>query len=499
MIRPERSHSRVILALVVVVAALVGVGLLVLREGRPGPAAPVAIARGADLELRASVHPDVPRHGGNQIRFELRDAQGAPVDDTELDVRHSMSMAGMADMARSARAERLGNGVYQADLDLPMSGTWQLEIDATRAGTVVAIAGGSLTTGTPGLRLEDAPSASAGPSEGGRPVQAVRIDADRRQRTGIRTGLVERGPFVLGVRAAGRVTWDETTLVDVSLKTRGWVRELRANALGMPIQRGDVLFSVYSPELYAAQIEYLSALRSRQATSDGAPSLRTDALLRAARTRLRLWDVSDADVEALARRGTPSETLPIRAPAGGFLLEKNVVEGGTIEPGMRLFRIAPLGRVWIDAQLYEADVDVVTVGTPAVVRLSSQPGSTLEARVAYVYPTLENDTRTGRARLQLENPDLRLRPDMWADVELRVDRGERLLVPVSAVLYAGRRRVVFVDLGDGRLAPRDVEIGLGNGEVYEVVSGLEPGERVVVSGNFLVAAESRLRSALESW
>jgi Cu(I)/Ag(I) efflux system membrane fusion protein len=166
---------------------------------------------------------------------------------------------------------------------------------------------------------------------------------------------------------------------------------------------------------------------------------------------------------------------------------------------MRLFRIAPLGRVWIDAQLYEADVDVVTVGTPAVVRLSSQPGSTLEARVAYVYPTLENDTRTGRARLQLENPDLRLRPDMWADVELRVDRGERLLVPVSAVLYAGRRRVVFVDLGDGRLAPRDVEIGLGNGEVYEVVSGLEPGERVVVSGNFLVAAESRLRSALESW
>ncbi len=497
MSHPDRSRSRLLLVLGAVVATLFGVGMLLLRDRLQAPFGHVTIARSGGLELRASLHPGAPRQGDNALHLELRDAQGRPVDDAELDVRYSMSMAGMADMDRSARAEKLGGGAYRADLDLAMPGTWRLEIDATRAGASARLAAGSLTTGTPGLHLEGAPEASAASAGGRATAQAVRVDADRRQRIGIRTSVVERGPFALVVRAAGRVTWDETALVDVSLKTRGWVRELRANALGMKVQRGEVLFSVYSPELYAAQAEYLSALAGHQTT--GVATLRTDALLRAARTRLRLWDVSGGDVEALGRRGAPSETLPIRAPIGGFLLEKNVVEGGAIEPGARLFRIAPLGRVWIDVQLYEPDVDVVTVGTPALVRMSSLPGRTLDARVAYVYPTLESDTRTGRARLSLENPDLRMRPDMWADVELRVDRGERLLVPASAVVYAGRRRVVFVDLGDGRLAPRDVEIGLGNADAYEVLSGLEPGERVVVAGTFLVAAESRLSAALESW
>jgi Cu(I)/Ag(I) efflux system membrane fusion protein len=189
----------------------------------------------------------------------------------------------------------------------------------------------------------------------------------------------------------------------------------------------------------------------------------------------------------------------MRAPASGYVIEKNVVEGGAIEPGMRLFRIAPLDRVWIDAELQESEFEAVAVGDDALVSLPFLPGKKLEARVAYVYPYLQGDTRTARVRLQLANPGLVLRPDMYANVELKVDRGERLLVPDSAVIYAGKRRVVFVDLGDGRLEPRDVELGLGNGDVHEVVSGLEPGEQVVVSGNFLVAAESRLKSALEQW
>jgi len=296
------------------------------------------------------------------------------------------------------------------------------------------------------------------------------------------------------VRAVGRVAYDETGLVDVSLKTRGWVRDLRANALGAPVHKGEPLFSVYSPELYAAQAEYLQALHSAEADGEMG-SKRGDGLLRAARTRLRLWNVSDAEIDALGRRGTPLEALPILAPASGYIIEKNIVEGGTIEAGMRLFRIAPLDRVWIDAQLYEADLKVAAIDQTAKVSLPSLPGSSLEAKVAYVYPSLDGDTRTGRVRLVLANPGLELRPDMYADVELHVDRGEETVVPVSAVIYAGERRIVFIDHGDGRLTPREIQIGLGNGTYYEVVSGLEVGEQVVVSGNFLVAAESQIGRA----
>jgi Cu(I)/Ag(I) efflux system membrane fusion protein len=181
------------------------------------------------------------------------------------------------------------------------------------------------------------------------------------------------------------------------------------------------------------------------------------------------------------------------------VIEKNIVEGGAIEPAARLFRIAPLDHVWVDAELQESEFPAVAVGQDAVVSLPFMPGIKLDAHVAYIYPYLQGETRTARVRLQLSNPGLVLRPDMYANVEVKVDRGERLLVPDSAVIYAGKRRVVFVDLGDGRLEPRDVELGLGNGDVHEVVSGLTPGEQVVVSGNFLVAAESRLKSALAQW
>ncbi|HBZ72126.1 MAG TPA: efflux RND transporter periplasmic adaptor subunit [Deltaproteobacteria bacterium] len=457
-----------------------------------------------------------------------------PIEDAEITLRDAMTMPGMADMVGQARAERIGPGLYRAEVNLEMSGTWRVSLDLKRPSGSTLHAEGALTTGATGLHLAGAgPESTSEPTAGdaishytcpmhpsvheSQPGKcpicgmdlvavtkedaasgAVRIDSARRQRIGIRSAPVERARFERIVRAVGRVAYDETGLVDVSLKTRGWVRDLRANALGAAVRKGEPLFSVYSPELYAAQAEYLQALRSTQASAEEG-SQRGDGLLRAARTRLKLWNVSEAEIDALGRRGTPLEALPILAPATGYVIEKNVVEGGTIEAGMRLFRIAPLDRVWIDAQLYEADLKVAAVGQTAVVSLPSLPGKTLEAKVAYVYPSLDADTRTGRVRLVLANPDLELRPDMYADIELHIDRGEQTLVPVSAVIYAGEHRIVFLDRGDGRLVPREIRIGLGNGQYFEVVSGLEPGEQVVVSGNFLVAAESRLASALEQW
>ena len=224
-----------------------------------------------------------------------------------------------------------------------------------------------------------------------------------------------------------------------------------------------------------------------------------EPLVRAARTRLRLWDISEADLAALDRRGEPSESLTIRAPLSGFVIEKDVVEGAVVEPGARLFRIAPLDQVWVEAEIYENQLQLVRPGLPVTVSLPYMGEGRIKGQVAYVYPMLEGMTRTARIRIELRNPDLSIRPDMYANVEFQADLGERTLVPASAVLYAGPRRIVFVDLGKGRLRPREVKIGVGNGDVYEVLEGLEPGEQIVLSGNYLVASESRLKSALSQW
>ncbi len=459
------------------------------------------------------------REGENELRLRIRDADGAPVDDAEVSVQYSMSMAGMAPMGGRVTAEPMGEGEYRAKADIEMAGTWRVVLAAERPSGAAARAEGSLRTGARGLVLE-APSGSGGgdavshytcpmhPSvhekhPGKCPIcgmdlvpvtesearsGAVRVDPQRLQKIGVRFAEVERAPLVRSVRALGRVTWDETRLVDVVLKVGGFVRDLRADALGKQVERGEPLFSVYSPELYAAQSEYLQALHGAN-----------DALRLAARARLRLWDVADHDVAALQRRGSPLEALPVRSPASGVLVEKNVVEGAAFEPGVRLFRIAPLDQVWIEAEIYASDLPAVAVGQSATIRAPYLPGRALEARVAYVLPSLASETRTARVRLEIQNGDLALRPEMFVDVELQADLGERVMVPVSAVIFAGERRIVFVDRGEGRLEPRAITTGVSSEDRIEVLDGLEPGERVVASGNFLIAAESRIQSALEQW
>ena len=481
--RRDTPRGAMLLCLVLLLAASCG------RSGQEGP---VARVEGGGLRLEVSPEPPTPRQGANRLRVRVHDAAGMPVDDATVEVHARMQMAGMAPMETGGAAKPAGAGSYDADLDLGMAGTWRLVVEAKRGGTSVARGEGTLTTGQPGLRLGEA-SARSGEHAGH--VAEVRIAPERMQAVGIRSAPVELAPFDRVVRAVGRVTWDETALFDVSLKVRGFVEKLEADAVGMRVERGQPLLWIYSPELYAAQEEYLSAHASREA-SGGA---RSEALTRAARTRLRLWDLSDAEIDALERRGVPAKAVPMRSPATGVVIEKDVTLGAAVEPGQRLFRIAPSEDVWVEAELQESELPGVAAGQPATVTLPSLPGRRFDAKVAYTYPYLDRESRSLRVRLALANAEGVLLPDMYANVELRVPRGERLLVPTSAVLYAGPRRIVFVDLGEGRLEPRDIEIGTGNGEAYEVLSGLSPGERVVVSGNFLVAAESRLQSALEQW
>jgi Cu(I)/Ag(I) efflux system membrane fusion protein len=322
----------------------------------------------------------------------------------------------------------------------------------------------------------------------------VTIQPARQQLIGVRTDQVREGRFVRTLRAVGRVAYDEAKLSEVSLRVSGFVVKLYATDTGQRVTRGQPLFTVYSPELYNAQQNYLLATRDQSSFSGS-----NTALARSARQRLRLLNVSDAQIAQLDKRGEPLENVTFSAPEAGFIIEKNVVEGAAVEPGMRLYRIAALDKVWIEADVYEADLASVSLGQSASVTLDYLPGRVYQARVAFVYPYLNTEARTGRVRLSLENKQLELRPGMYANVQLQSDLGDRLQVPASAIVYTGPRRLVFVDLGEGRFRPQPVHVGAESDGMYEVLSGLQAGDRVATSGVFLIAAEARIRTAATYW
>jgi len=329
----------------------------------------------------------------------------------------------------------------------------------------------------------------------------VMIDSVRRQLIGVRTAPVTFGPMRKNFRVVGHVTYDESSLSDINMRVHGWITKLYVSQTGQKVTRGQTLLSLYSPELYNAQQDFILAARGA-ATSSLLPSSgpnQGETMARAARQRLHLLGLDDAQIDALAKQGTPSESVPIAAPASGFIIEKNVVEGASVDPGMRLYRIAALTKVWIEAQVYEADLAHVYVGQSASVTLDYLAGRTYEAKVAFVYPYLDLQTRTAQVRLELANKDLDLRPGMYATVTLGADLGARVQVPTAAVVYTGPRRLVFVELGQGRFRPEEIAVGAESNGMYEVLSGLKPGDQVATSGVFLIAAEARISTASKYW
>jgi Cu(I)/Ag(I) efflux system membrane fusion protein len=328
---------------------------------------------------------------------------------------------------------------------------------------------------------------------------SVTLDAERTQRIGVRTAKVERISVTTNVRTVGRVAYDETRLFDVTLKVDGWIGELDADAIGMKVTKGERLLTLYSPDLLAAQRELVTALASRHAAAQSGAPDRADYLVEASRERLALSGLDDASIDAIVRSGKPREYVDVFAPADGVIVEKMAVRGAKFENGMRLFRIADLSTVWIEADLYEQDAAAVAVGDRAEVNVSALGGRTLEGTVSFLYPWIDAATRTTRARVVVENPGLELRPDMYADVVFSKDLAAVIAIPATAVLYAGDKRFVFIAAGDGRFEPRSVLVGQRVGDRVLVPSGLRDGESIVVSGNFLIAAESRLKVALEDW
>jgi Cu(I)/Ag(I) efflux system membrane fusion protein len=328
----------------------------------------------------------------------------------------------------------------------------------------------------------------------------VVIDELRRQLIGVRTAPVIEAPMRSVFRAVGRVAYDESTFTDVNLKVSGWITKLLVSQTGQRVTKGQILFMLYSPELYNAQQDFLLAVRGPHTTLPGnAGPSRLDQLAHAARKRLSLLGLSDAQISSIAAGGDVVDTIAITSPASGFVIEKTVVEGAAVQASSQLFRIAALDKVWVEADVYEEDLAQVRVGQPAHVTLDYLPGHAYDAKVAYVYPYLQAASRTGRVRIELANKALDLRPGMFANVELAADLGARVQVPTSAVMYTGPRRLVFVDLGDGRLKPSQLRVGTEANGMYEVLEGLHAGDMVVTSGTFLIAAEARISTAAKYW
>jgi len=328
----------------------------------------------------------------------------------------------------------------------------------------------------------------------------VLIDEARRQLIGVRTGAVVEAPMRQSFRAVGRVTYDESKLTDVTLKVRGWITKLFVSQTGQRVRQGQPLFRLYSPELFSAEQDFLLVSQGTTAPGvPGSPPGSGELLARAARQRLQLLGLVDADIDALAKQGKPSDSISFPSPASGFVIEKNVVEGAAVEAGMRLYRVAQLDKVWVEAEVYEADLGHVRVGQAATVTLDYLPGRTYDAKIAYVYPFLDPTARTGRVRVELANPSLELRPGMYASVTLASGAESRLQVPATAVVYTGPRRLVFIDLGDGRFRPQEIRVGTEADGMYEVLEGLQAGERVATSGVFLIAAEARISTAAKYW
>lgn len=328
---------------------------------------------------------------------------------------------------------------------------------------------------------------------------SVHIAAEKQQLIGVTFATVEMRPLTRTVSTVGRVTYDERRLHHVHTKVSGWIEHLYAGTTGELVTKGQALMTIYSPELLATQEEYLLALRAKErleASPDPEVARTGEELVQSARRRLALFDVSEDQIAELERTGVASRTTILYSPASGHIIERMVNHGEKIDPGTTVLDITDLSHVWVLADVYEYELPFVRVGQKATMTLSYLPGRTFHGKVTFIHPFLSENTRTVKVRLEFENPDLTLRPEMFAKVALESSGAAALVIPTSAVVSTGARDIVFVDRGGGHFEPRNVTLGTRLADVTEILAGLEQGERVVASGNFLIDSESRLKSAI---
>ena len=325
------------------------------------------------------------------------------------------------------------------------------------------------------------------------------VSPEKQQLLGVRTTTVEARPLSKTVRTVGTITYDETRVTHVHSKIEGWVEKLYANYTGKFVQKGQPLFTLYSPDLLATQGEYLLALKSYERLAGSSiPEVRSgaDSLVQASKQRLALWDISDQQIRDLEQKREPQRTLTFYAPHSGFIIKKDINEGMKIMPDKELYTIADLSSVWVDADVYESEIPLIKVGQQATINLSYYPEEAFKGKISYIYPYLDEKTRTVKVRLEFPNSTLKLKPDMYVNAEIKIDSGKHLAVPEEAVLDTGLRKVIFIDKGNGHYEPREIKLGSKLDGHYQVLSGLQVGEKIAASSVFLLDSESRLSEAM---
>lgn len=347
------------------------------------------------------------------------------------------------------------------------------------------------------------PKSAGGPMETtstttGMPDTAFKISPEKQQLIGVQYGTVEYQTISKSLRAVGKVAYDETKISRINPKIEGWIENVYVDFTGKLVQKGQPMLSIYSPDLVSTQEEYLLAIKGRRQLGESpfpeAVNF-SESLVKSARRRLELWDINEQQIRELEKRGTPTRTMTLYAPTSGFVTTRNAFPRQRVMPETELYAIADLSTVWVLADIYEFEAADIKLGQPATVTISSYPGREFKGKITYIFPQVDNATRTLKVRVELANKNFALKPDMYGDVTLNINYGNRLAVPQEAVMDSGAEQLVYVSLGDGYFEPRKVQLGAKVDNKYVVIAGLKAGERVVTSGNFLIDSESKLKSA----
>ena len=344
----------------------------------------------------------------------------------------------------------------------------------------------------PGMQMKDMPINADAHSS------TAMVSPVQQELIGMQTAVVEKRRLSTTVRAVGRVTYNEQRINHVNLRISGWIEDLFLDFTGKAVQKGQPLFTLYSPELLATQEEYVLALQGLDDIQQSSrPHVQEEAqhVINAARDRLRLWTFTDEQIDQLTQHRTPMKAVTIYSPMTGYVIDKTAFEGMFVQPNITLYTIADLSTIWVQAEVYEYELPFIQLGQPASLQLEAFPGKNFSGHVAYIYPYLNKKARTAKIRIEFSNSEMQLKPDMYGTVLIEVERRPSIAVPAQAVLDSGRRQIVFVAQDKGKFVPREVTLGPKVGSYYEVTQGLNEGERIVTSGTFLLDSESQLMTS----
>ncbi len=440
---------------------------------------PFAQVSGYGLDLSFKSEP--PKRGYNELQVKITLA-GSPIRLSHISATAIMpAMGTMSEMQSESEMALQSDGSYSGKILFGMSGNWFLNIDFKPEGKPLYQAKFKLTTEFSGITfLQDAPS---GVRDG-----VVVISPAKQQLIGVKTELAERRHLKKTVRTQGQVTYDEKKRSEIALKFSGFIEKVFVDFIGKQVSVGQPLFTLYSPDLTLALKEYLQLTRSDRET-----------IAPLARQKLLLWGITNKQIDAVVQTGIIPNAFPILSSVSGVVVEKQIVQGSHVVAGQVLYRLADDANVWIEGSVYESEIALIRTGLPVEIEAIALPNKKFNGVVSFIHPLIEQESRRGKIRVDVANSTHQLLPGMSVNITTEIPLGELLTIPKEAIIYSGESQFVFIDLGEGRLIPRKIKTGAKGDDFYQVVDGLSEGDRVVTSGNFLIAAESRLTAGLATF